>query len=124
MLEESVTYPPRNGYPLFLTAKRYWLSAFEVNAQDPEALTLIFLHATTSHKETWEPTLDKIFELASRKDSPVKIREAWCLDCPNHGTSGQLNEKLLQTPDYFLNCTSNEKRLSSFTNSSCLLKFY
>ncbi|KAF7354602.1 Abhydrolase domain-containing protein mpaH [Mycena sanguinolenta] len=103
MLEESVTYAPGGGYPLYLTAKRYWLPAFEANASDPSALTLLLLHSTSFHKETWMPTLDVIFTLASSSDSPVKIREAWCLDCPNHGQSAQLNAQLLLQPEFFLN---------------------
>ncbi|KAJ7775678.1 Alpha/Beta hydrolase protein [Mycena maculata] len=103
MLEEPVTYPPSGGYPLYLTAKRYWLPAFEANANDPAALTLFFLHATSFHKETWMPTLDAIFALASSEGSPVKIREAWCLDCPNHGASGQMNATVLLQPEFFLN---------------------
>ncbi|KAJ7165670.1 Alpha/beta hydrolase fold-1 [Mycena crocata] len=103
MLEESVTYPPGAGYPLYLTAKRYWLPAFEANASDPAALTLLFLHATSFHKETWMPTLDAIFGLASSENSPVKIREAWALDCPNHGASGHMNATVLLQPEFFLN---------------------
>ncbi|KAJ6473131.1 hypothetical protein C8R45DRAFT_1163627, partial [Mycena sanguinolenta] len=101
MLEESVTYEPGGGYPLYLTAKRYWLPTFEANASDPAALTLLLLHSTSFHKETWIPTLDAIF--TKSKDSPVKIREAWCLDCPNHGESAQMNAALLLRPEFFLN---------------------
>ncbi|KAJ6596751.1 Alpha/beta hydrolase fold-1 [Mycena sp. CBHHK59/15] len=103
MLEESVTFAPSEDYPLFLTAKRYWLPAFEANVGDPEAITLLLLHATSFHKETWMPTLEALFALASSDGSPVKIREAWCLDCPNHGASGQLNATVLLTPEFFLN---------------------
>ncbi|KAJ6579648.1 Alpha/beta hydrolase fold-1 [Mycena vulgaris] len=103
MLEESVTYAPTPDYPLYLTAKRYWLPAFEANANDPAALTLLLLHATSFHKETWMPTLDAIFTLASSEGSPVKIRDAWCLDCPNHGASGHMNATVLLQPQFFLN---------------------
>ncbi|KAJ7196947.1 Alpha/beta hydrolase fold-1 [Mycena pura] len=103
MLEEAVTYAPSGGYPLYLTAKRYWLPAFDAHARDPSALTLLLLHATSFHKETWMPTLEAIFALASSADSPFKIREAWCLDCPNHGASGQLNATVLLQPEFFLN---------------------
>ncbi|KAJ3913030.1 Alpha/beta hydrolase fold-1 [Lentinula edodes] len=107
MLEEAVTYPPRDGYPLFLTAKRYWMPEFEAHTDDPEAWTLILLHSTASHKESWEPTLERIFHSA-KKDKSIKIREAWCLDCPNHGASGHLNERILQTPEYYLNFTCDK----------------
>ncbi|KAF5343699.1 hypothetical protein D9757_013885 [Collybiopsis confluens] len=108
MLEQAVTYPPRDGYPLFLTAKRYWMPQFEVNADDPEAWTLILLHSTASHKESWEPTLERFFHSALKNSKQVKIRDAWCLDCPNHGASGHLNERVLQTPEYYLNFTCDK----------------
>jgi hypothetical protein len=115
MIIDAITYPPRNGYPLFITAKRYTLADFSVFDEDPDALTLICLHSTASHKESWEPTLEKVFGLAlesmKKKEKgqlrrEVKIREAWCLDCPNHGASGMLNERVLQTPEYYLRCKS------------------
>lgn len=94
MLAQPVTYPPRNGYPLHITAKRYWAPEFEANT-DGNALTLIVLHSTSFHKETWEPSLEQLFKLASGPGSRVRIREAWALDCPNHGEAGELNERLL-----------------------------
>lgn len=105
MLEQSVTYPPRLGYSLHITAKRYWIPAFEHNSDDPNALTLVLLHSTGFHKEVWEPTLERIFELASRPSNLVKIREAWAIDCPNHGESARLNAKALTHPDFYHNCT-------------------
>ncbi|KAJ7062796.1 Alpha/beta hydrolase fold-1 [Mycena amicta] len=101
MQEEAVLYPPTIAYPFFLSAKRYWLPAFEKHAQDPDALTLLFFHATSFHKETWMPTLEAI--LLPRASPPVKIHEAWCLDCPNHGASGLLNANVLLQPEFFLN---------------------
>lgn len=100
MLSETITVPPHSGYPLSLTAKRYWSSS--PASQGSDALTLLCLHGTSFHKETWEPTLEKIFGLASF-GGPVRIREAWTLDCPNHGASAVLNESVLQTPEFYLN---------------------
>lgn len=71
-------------------------------SQASDALTLLCLHGTSFHKESWEPTLEKIFDLASL-GGPVRIREAWTLDCPNHGASAVLNEAVLQTPEFYLN---------------------
>ncbi|KAF7300970.1 Abhydrolase domain-containing protein mpaH [Mycena indigotica] len=103
MQEEAVLYHPTTAYPFFLSAKRYWLPEFKENEQDPEALTLLFLHATSFHKETWMPTLEAIFKLAASSGSSLKIREAWCLDCPNHGASGHANANILLQPEFFLN---------------------
>ncbi|KAJ7200976.1 Alpha/beta hydrolase fold-1 [Mycena rebaudengoi] len=95
MLEESL--------PVVLDRETLLATVFEANASDPEALTLLFLHSTSFHKETWMPTVEALFTLAASKGSPIKIREAWCLDCPNHGASGQLNATVLLSPEFFLN---------------------
>ncbi|KAF9256579.1 hypothetical protein L218DRAFT_966280 [Marasmius fiardii PR-910] len=106
---EEVVYPPRDGYPLYLTAKRYWLPELVEEIDNLEdAWTLVFLHATSSHKESWEPTLQMIFQQALKHKKArkgVRIREAWCLDCPNHGSSAKLNERVLQQEEWYLNFT-------------------
>ncbi|KAF8622431.1 hypothetical protein AX15_007015 [Amanita polypyramis BW_CC] len=96
MLSESVVCLPRGGCPYHTTAKRYWLPEFEANRADPDALTLILLHSTSFHKETWEPTLKRIFQ----QDSGVKLREAWALDCPNHGEAAKYNEDVLRQDEH------------------------
>ena len=101
---QVVILAPGDGYPLHTTAKRYWLPEQESYSYDPSALTLILLHATSFHKETWEPSLEQLFKLSSQSGSVVKIREAWTLDCPNHGASSQLNEKALMQPEFHNNC--------------------
>lgn len=42
-------------------------------------------------KETWEPTVEDLFQL----DSGMLVREAWGLDCQNHGEACTLNEAIL-----------------------------
>jgi hypothetical protein len=107
MLEQSVVYLPRLGYPLHVTAKRYWLPELERHWSDSNALTLIFLHSTSFHKETWEPTIEAFFRLVVQStNSGFTIREAWAIDAPNHGVSAELNEK--------------ELLLSEFSNCLCL----
>lgn len=104
MFHESVTYPADAGYPFAVVAKRYWIEAFDENASDPEALTLIFLHSTSFHKETWEPTLTHLFRLLAGSSRAGKIREAWALDCPNHGEAAALNEAVFNRPEYRQSC--------------------
>lgn len=106
MLTERVICPPRAGCPFHTTANRYWLPEFVANQGDPDALTLILLHSTSFHKETWEPTLDQIFKLARRPGSGVKLREAWALDCPNHGEAVLYNEHVLRQDEHAEVCTS------------------
>jgi hypothetical protein len=103
---QAVTLAPGAGYPLHTTAKRYWLPENQTHLDDPDALTLILLHATSFHKETWEPSLEQLFRLSSQPGSVVKIREAWAVDCPNHGASSQLNEEALMRPEFYNNCTT------------------
>ena len=102
MLQHSYTLPPTPDYPLSIIAKRYWLPHGS-NTEDPAAQTLIVLHSTSFHKETWEPTLQDLFELVSQSNTEVLIRDAWAVDCPNHGESGVLNNQALKDPQ-FANC--------------------
>lgn len=107
MLVESYILPPSPEYPLYIAAKRYWLPEFEKNTSNPSGQTLIILHSTSFQKETWEPALADLFDLVSTSKpghgSNVPIREAWMIDCPNHGESGALNHRVLKTPQ-FANC--------------------
>ncbi|KAJ8508417.1 hypothetical protein ONZ45_g9309 [Pleurotus djamor] len=98
MLQETVIYAADATYPFSIVAKRYWTPACQRNAFDPDALTLIFLHSTSFHKEIWEPTLQHLFDLVA--NSSIRIREAWALDCPNHGEAAALNEEVLQKAEY------------------------
>ncbi|KAH8830962.1 Alpha/beta hydrolase family-domain-containing protein [Flagelloscypha sp. PMI_526] len=110
-LEQSIHYPPTKGYPLHITAKRYWLPAFEAYSEDPDALTLIFLHGTSFCKEIWEPTLDSLFRMASMP-GVLKIREAICIDCPNHGEASAFNDDALLQPEFFNNFTCEKYALA------------
>jgi hypothetical protein len=104
MLEQYVIYKPRNGYPFHVTAKRYRSNLLPVlDADDADSVTLILLHGTSFHKETWEPTLQRIFDLAAC-DGSVRIREAWAIECPNHGASAELNEEAFQQNEFRHNC--------------------
>ena len=104
MLQCSYTLPPTPDYPLSIIAKRYWLPHGSYS-DNPAAQTLIVLHSTSFHKETWEPTLQDLFELGSQSNTEVLIRDAWAVDCPNHGESGVLNNQVLKDPQ-FANCMS------------------
>ncbi|KAF9474607.1 hypothetical protein BDN70DRAFT_884596 [Pholiota conissans] len=100
MLVESFVLEPTPDYPLFIVAKRYWVPEFNKHAENPAAQTLIVLHSTSFHKETWEPTLTDLFEMASQPRPKATIREAWAIDCPNHGEAGERNRKTLKGPGF------------------------
>jgi hypothetical protein len=56
-------------------------------------LTLIFLHPTSFPKEIWEPTIESL--LHEHDLWGARIREAYAIDCPNHGVAAVLNDGLL-----------------------------
>jgi hypothetical protein len=92
LTHESFIFDPRPYYPLLATANRY-LRSDSLHSNDPDALTLVFVHATGFHKEIWEPTMEDLYSFAER--SELKIREMWSIDAPNHGEAAILNEKSL-----------------------------
>ncbi|TDL17663.1 alpha/beta-hydrolase [Rickenella mellea] len=100
LLHENYVLDPDEQYSLHVTAKRYWTAASDTQKYHPDALTLIFLHSTSFHKETWEPCLERFFtSVASGKDG-APIQEAWAIECPNHGASAELNEAVLRLPEF------------------------
>lgn len=111
LLEESFTLPPDmsalggngrgTGYPLYITAKRYHVQEVQVFERDSDAITVLAFHSTSFHKETWEPTLEALFEaLITNGLGKVKIREVWAVDCPNHGHAGILNREVLKRKEF------------------------
>ncbi|KAJ7191741.1 Alpha/beta hydrolase fold-1 [Mycena pura] len=66
-------------------------------------LTLVFLHATNTHKESFEPALRHLLR-APR----LRICDVWCIENPNHGSSALKNRTLLDTPAYRDNWTAKE----------------
>jgi hypothetical protein len=100
--EESILLPPDTsesgaGYPFFITAKRYFSREVDRLDEDKASVTVLALHSTSFHKETWEPTLDALFNvMATCGGGKVVVREVWAVDCPNHGQSGALNAKILK----------------------------
>ncbi|GBE85089.1 alpha/beta-hydrolase [Sparassis crispa] len=90
---EAYVCDPRPNYPLFITAKRYWIP--DDTSEDPEALTLVFAHGTGFHKEQWEPTIEELYDSVRREGKPRMIREAWSIDAPNGGDAAVLNEETL-----------------------------
>jgi hypothetical protein len=111
---ERFVLPPDTTYPLSVTANRYWQDRTSVGntskskneaVHDPE-VTLILLHSTSFHKETWEACLETLLNIgtsAAGKKSP-NIREAWSIECPNHGGSAALNAQVFENPECSQKC--------------------
>jgi len=65
-----------------------------VRADSGTGLTLLLLHANGFHKETFEPTLRHLFEVADN-DKRYQIDEVWALDAVQQGDSGLVNAQNL-----------------------------
>ncbi|KAJ7890503.1 Alpha/beta hydrolase fold-1 [Mycena olivaceomarginata] len=59
-----------------------------------DGFTLVFLHAMSLHKETFEPMLEHLLAASTT------IKDVWSIDNPNHGRSSVLNQKLLAASSY------------------------
>ncbi|KAF9653902.1 hypothetical protein BDM02DRAFT_3216155 [Thelephora ganbajun] len=98
MLVETITCSPTASYPYHIAAKRYsahhggCITEWWYDERDKD-LTLIFLHSTSFPKEIWEPTIEGL--LQGRDRWKTRIREAYAIDCPNHGVAAVLNDGLL-----------------------------
>jgi len=117
MLNSTYTIPPASDYPFYMTAKRYWVPEVEEkSSKNPDAQTLIVLHSTSFHKESWEPILQVFYHLlteglrdgSSNRTKVANVRDAWAIECPNHGESAYLNLRagkvMGQSPQETVNC--------------------
>ncbi|KAJ7478704.1 Alpha/beta hydrolase family-domain-containing protein [Mycena galericulata] len=91
--------PSSTTYPFHIDAVQYVPEQSYSNG-----LTLLFLHATNTHKESYEPVLLHLL----RQPLGIRIRDAWCIENPNHGSSAVKNRALLDTPEYRDNWTAME----------------
>ncbi|PPQ72403.1 hypothetical protein CVT26_003796 [Gymnopilus dilepis] len=84
------------GVPLICPMKRYTRASSKgIDPQEP-GIILLLGHGAGFFKEMWEPTVEDLFKL----DETRLIREAWGLDCQNHGEACTLNEDILsRKPD-------------------------
>ncbi|OCH83549.1 hypothetical protein OBBRIDRAFT_840440, partial [Obba rivulosa] len=95
----AFSYPGSSIPGLKVVAKRYRPTIDVLGAVDT-GLTLILTHCVGSHKESWEPVIDVLFNLRVAKDSPAGehvsvIREVWSFDWQQHGESATVNRNVL-----------------------------
>ena len=102
----TVVVPPGRKYPFHITAKCYVPQGELYNANGK---TILLLHSTSFHKEIYEPALDELGLLARTYPmcGRVQFKEAWVVECPNHGESAVLNQAVLQRPQYQEYCRSS-----------------
>lgn len=102
LVAETFLVDPRPAYPLRILATRY-SSSSHAHTESNDGLTLIFLHATGMHKESWEVVIKRLFELRSQSTQQSKIRDIFSIESPNHGESAVINEDALKE-HYQNNC--------------------
>jgi hypothetical protein len=98
MLVESIICRPTPSYPYHIAAKRYFVhhdkgSVEQLYDEHNTDLTLVFLHSMGFPKEMWEPIIEDLLQGHDRWGT--RIREAYAIDCPNHGMAAVLNDGLL-----------------------------
>jgi hypothetical protein len=93
----TVTLEPSESRPWAILANLYCTAELDPELDQPrsDALTLIFFHGTGLCKETWEPTLEGVFGTAPQG----LIKDAWCIEYPDNGESGVINEQRLAGRD-------------------------
>ncbi|KAF9465455.1 Alpha/Beta hydrolase protein [Collybia nuda] len=86
--------PSSEGTGLKITAKCYTVGD---SARNVAGLTLLFTHCIGSHKEQWEPTISRLFEIQEKKGVAHRLCEAWSFDWQSHGDAAVLNHEALST---------------------------
>jgi len=77
-----------------MLANRYTISPS--GADSINGVTILLAHASGTHKEHWEPTVEALFRLQTDSE---RIREAWAVEWMTHGDSAALNAELYQKGD-------------------------
>ena len=74
MITTHFEHDPRPEYPMKVLANRYTMERYR-----EDGITLVFMHATGTHKETWEPIIEYIFNSEVVQRGQISIREAWSI---------------------------------------------
>jgi len=88
-----------HGTPLVSTMKRYTRASGKGPRPDEPSAILLLGHGAGFPKETWEPTIEDLFALDDKLTpttvGALRVREAWALDCQNHGEAAVVNAEIL-----------------------------
>ncbi|KIJ47855.1 hypothetical protein M422DRAFT_163533 [Sphaerobolus stellatus SS14] len=93
MQKHYVVVEPSSLCPFYVEGLRYIPAR-----SSPHGFTLLLMHAMNLHKETFDSFLHALLE--DNKITSLPIKDAWCIENPNHGRSSILNQKLLSTSEY------------------------
>ncbi|KAF8229948.1 hypothetical protein L208DRAFT_144014 [Tricholoma matsutake] len=96
-----------HGTPLVSTIKRYTRATGKKFGPKDAGIILFLGHGAGFPKEIWEPTVDDLLNMddqhAKTTGSQPLIREAWALDCQNHGEACIINGDVLSRNPALLN---------------------
>ncbi|TFK83326.1 alpha/beta-hydrolase [Polyporus arcularius HHB13444] len=85
------------GYKLAFTRYRPEYASAPIDARQHSQLSLVVLHSVASHKETWKPTVEHLFQLqTTAPNKAFAVLEVWAMDSPNHARAGVLNAALFK----------------------------
>ena len=113
---ETILIESTPSFDLKVLAKRYTPNAPYKLSNDPQAVTLVFFHATSFFKETWEPLIERLLLRSSPADggkNVLEIGDIFSIESPNHGESAVLNEVVLDKV-YGDDCISHATLLAGF----------
>ncbi|KAF5367907.1 hypothetical protein D9757_007768 [Collybiopsis confluens] len=122
---------------LYSLAKCYKDPDSTPDQSSQRSITLIFAHAlgysvsrvasrsfspdVRPDKEHWEPTLCDLLKIArDQKDSYLVIKEAWCVDCQDHGSSAVANIEHLRKSKHFVSCYDYAEVIYSLLSRVCI----
>ncbi|KAG6808921.1 hypothetical protein H0H93_016341, partial [Arthromyces matolae] len=113
--------------------KRYTRASGENPGADEPRAILLLGHGAGFPKEIWEPTIEDLFGLddsialtettprgSSRAGGGLRIREAWALDCQNHGEAAIVNAETLAKDPSILSIYDYADSFATLLNSGLL----
>ncbi|PPQ66820.1 hypothetical protein CVT24_008679 [Panaeolus cyanescens] len=106
-----------HGTPLIAPMKKYTRPGSV--AKDGRVILLLG-NGAGFLKETWEPVIEDLFNLDDGKSGTYIVREAWALDCQNHGEGCTVNEDLLSRDQGLLTIWDYADAFASLVKSGLL----
>jgi len=112
-LKRYTPQPPSVGFNVPKSAQIIVLFAHGLGNREPcQPTSMLTIINMMADKEHWEPVIKELFEEEHAAGSAI-IKEAWAIDCQDHGESAILNENELENGKRYI-C---ERSLSSSRSS-------
>ncbi|KAJ7104443.1 alpha/beta-hydrolase [Mycena belliarum] len=119
MIVDSYSLAGQSGLlGMTLTYKRYRPEAIPT-IPDSKSTVLILAHSVGTHKETWEPVIERLFRLQSTSPGAT-VTEVWSVDSPNHGEAAAYNERLLLGRPYGISGYDCAQGIRTLINSGLI----